>query len=100
MPLLAQELEQRVVHLDCVRPQDPVWAVLDDVQARPRDELRHASAAGLDGNDLAQLARPGFRIVFYDSLEEFYLAEALEYIRAWQTSTADNPVRNRLSVWH
>lgn len=49
-------------------------------------------AARLDADDLARLARPGFRIVFYDSPEEFYLAEALEYIRAWQAATADNPV--------
>ena len=27
----------------------------------------------------------------YDTLEEFYLAEALEYIDAWRQSTADNP---------
>jgi len=28
----------------------------------------------------------------YETLEEFYLAEALEYIAAWKQSTADNPV--------
>ena len=39
-----------------------------------------------------QLGRPGFRIVFYDTLEEFYLAEALEYITAWKQATADAPV--------
>jgi glucosamine-6-phosphate deaminase len=27
----------------------------------------------------------------YDSVEEFYLAEALEYIEAWKQSSADNP---------
>jgi len=27
----------------------------------------------------------------YDTLEEFYLAEALEYIEAWQQSSPDNP---------
>src|SRR5262245_53898867 len=42
--------------------------------------------------DLARLSRPGFRVVFYDSLEDFYLAEALEYIDAWRQSTPDNPV--------
>ena len=42
--------------------------------------------------DLEQLSRPGFRVVLYDTLEDFYLAEALEYISAWQQSTADNPV--------
>jgi glucosamine-6-phosphate deaminase len=28
----------------------------------------------------------------YDTLEDFYLAEALEYIGAWRQATADNPV--------
>ena len=42
--------------------------------------------------DLLRLSRPGFKVVFYDTLEEFYLAEALEYIDAWRQSTADNPV--------
>ena len=34
----------------------------------------------------------GFRVVFYDTLEDFYLAEAPRYIEAWRQSTADNPV--------
>src|SRR5437762_413646 len=38
------------------------------------------------------LSRPGFRVIMYESLEEFYLAEALEYIAAWKQSTPDNPV--------
>ena len=41
---------------------------------------------------MLQLSREGFRVVFYDTLEDFYLAEALEYITAWKQSTADNPV--------
>jgi len=49
-------------------------------------------AAKLTEKDLAQLSRPGFQVVMYDTLEEFYLAEALEYIHAWQQSTPDNPV--------
>ena len=49
-------------------------------------------AAGLTPDDLLQLSRPGFRVVFYDTLEDFYLAEALEYITAWKRATADNPV--------
>ncbi len=49
-------------------------------------------AARLTADDLAALSRPGFRVVFYDSLEQFTLAEALEYIHAWQASTPDNPV--------
>lgn len=48
--------------------------------------------ARLKARDVEKLSRPGFRVVFYDTLEDFYLAEALEYIAAWQRSTADNPV--------
>jgi len=49
-------------------------------------------AASLTPEKMLRLSRPGFKVVFYDTLEEFYLAEALEYIRAWQQSTDDNPV--------
>jgi glucosamine-6-phosphate deaminase len=48
--------------------------------------------AALTPEDLVQLSRPGFKVVLYDTLEEFYLAEALEYITAWKQSTLDNPV--------
>ena len=51
-----------------------------------------ADAARLNADDLLQLSRDGFDVAIYDTLEEFYCAEALEYIRAWQQSTADNPV--------
>ena len=47
--------------------------------------------AALTANDLMQLSRPGFKVVMYDTLEEFYLAEALEYVTAWQQSTPDSP---------
>lgn len=49
-------------------------------------------AAKLTAQDLEQLARPGFTLHFYDTLAEFFLAEALEYIQTWQRSTPDNPV--------
>lgn len=49
-------------------------------------------AAALSEKDLEQLSRPGFSVVMYDTLEDFYLAEALEYIDAWKQSTSDNPV--------
>ncbi len=49
-------------------------------------------AAKLTADDLAALARDGFAVHFYDTLEDFYLAEALEYITAWKQSTPDNPV--------
>lgn len=48
-------------------------------------------ASRLTVRDLEQLSRPGFQVMMYDTLEEFYLAEALEYILAWQQATADNP---------
>jgi glucosamine-6-phosphate deaminase len=48
--------------------------------------------ARLTPRDLEKLSRPGFRVVYYDTLEDFYLAEALEYISAWKRSTDDNPV--------
>jgi hypothetical protein len=54
-------------------------------------ELIHEAAA-LTAPDIARLARPGFRVVMYDSLEEFYLAEALEYIDAWKQAKAGDPV--------
>src|SRR4029079_9894192 len=49
-------------------------------------------AARLTQRDIQQLSRPGFKVVMYDTLEDFYLTEALEYIAAWREATADNPV--------
>lgn len=54
------------------------------------DELL-TDAAKLTPKDISQLSRDGFRVVMYDTLEEFYLAEALEYITSWKQSTPDNP---------
>ena len=54
------------------------------------DEILN-DAAKLTAEDLAGLNREGFKVVFYDTLEDFYLAEALEYIAAWKQATADNP---------
>ncbi|MBM3877190.1 MAG: glucosamine-6-phosphate isomerase [Verrucomicrobia bacterium] len=51
-----------------------------------------AAAAKLTVEKLQRLTRPGFKVVLYDTLEDFYLAEALEYITAWKQSTPDNPV--------
>jgi glucosamine-6-phosphate deaminase len=48
-------------------------------------------AAKLSVADLERLSRPGFEVIFHDTLEDFYLAEALEYVNAWRQSTADNP---------
>jgi glucosamine-6-phosphate deaminase len=49
-------------------------------------------AAALTPETMLQLSRPGFRVVMYDTLEEFYLAEALEYVNAWKQSSEDAPV--------
>ena len=50
-----------------------------------------ADAASLTAKDLAQLSRPEFKVEIIDTLEEFYLAEALEYIDAWRQATPSNP---------
>jgi glucosamine-6-phosphate deaminase len=60
------------------------YTTLDD------DIIRDAAA--LTPEKMLKLARPGFKVVMYDTLEDFYLAEALEYITAWKQSTPDNPV--------
>ena len=39
-----------------------------------------ADAARLTPEKMVKLSRPGFKVVLYDTLEDFYLAEALEYI--------------------
>tara|TARA_B100001123_G_scaffold96997_1_gene111720 strand:- start:1444 stop:2373 length:930 start_codon:yes stop_codon:yes gene_type:complete len=49
-------------------------------------------AAKLSPRQMKGLSRPGFKVIMYDTLEDFYLAEALEYIEAWRASTPDNPV--------
>jgi glucosamine-6-phosphate deaminase len=50
------------------------------------------AAARLSPRDLTRLSRPGFTIVLYDTIEEVYLAEALEYVHAWRQSTDADPV--------
>lgn len=65
----------------------PAWW---DYTTLDKEIIREAAA--LTPEKLRKLSRPGFKVVFYDTLEDFYLAEALEYISAWQQSTADNPV--------
>jgi glucosamine-6-phosphate deaminase len=50
------------------------------------------SAAKLTADDLLQLSRPGFTVKFYDTLELFYTAEALEYVETWKQATSSNPV--------
>jgi len=54
------------------------------------DEILN-DAARLSAQDMAAMSRDGFRVVFYDTLEDFYLAEALEYVTAWRQATPDRP---------
>ena len=56
------------------------------------DEELLNDAAKLTADDMLGMARDGFAVKMYDTLEEFYLAEALEYINAWKQATADSPV--------
>ena len=56
------------------------------------DEQILDAAAALSAEDLLQLSRPGFTVKIYDTLESFYTAEALEYVRAWQSATDSEPV--------
>lgn len=48
-------------------------------------------AAKLTEKTLFKLSRPGFTVHFHETIEDFYLAEALEYIESWKQATADNP---------
>lgn len=50
-----------------------------------------ADAARLTADDLPKLAREGFEVAIYDTIEEFYCAEALEYIRAWRQAMPEAP---------
>jgi len=48
-------------------------------------------AARLKAEDLIGLSRDGFEVHIYETREEFFLAEALEYISAWQQATEEQP---------
>ena len=50
-----------------------------------------ADAARLSSDDLIGLAREGFAVRIYETREDFFLAEALEYITAWQQATPNAP---------
>ncbi len=70
--------------LSTIAPDWWDYTTLDDALIDEAARLTPAAMAGL--------SRDGFKVVFYDTLEDFYLAEALEYITAWRQSTPDNPV--------
>ena len=51
-------------------------------------------AARLSAADVEQLGRPGFRVVVYDTLEDFYLAEAM------LVECTDQALADKISVFH
>lgn len=56
------------------------------------DEELLDDASRLNATDLEQLSRPGFTVKMYDTIESFWMAEALEYISAWRSATESSPV--------
>ena len=58
--------------LSVVAPEWWEYTTIDDELVR--------DAASLTVKQMEKLSRPGFKVVMYDTIEEFYLAEALEYI--------------------
>src|SRR5690349_11538904 len=73
-----------------MRPVSSISPDWWDYTTLPKDLVE--TVAKLSLRDLEKLSRPGFRVVVYDTLEDFYLAEALEYVESWKQSTEDNPV--------
>ena len=72
-----------------MRPQSTVAPGWWDYTTLDREILD--DAARLSAEDMSRLTRPGFTVAMYDTLEEFYLAEALEYIAAWRAATEHEP---------
>jgi len=64
----------------------PDWWDYTTLDREILDDAARLTAEGMEG-----LSRPGFAVEFYDTLEDFYLAEALEYIASWRQATFDNP---------
>jgi len=60
-----------------------------DYTTLDREILDEAAKITID--NLKSFERKGFKINIYDTLQEFYCAEALEYIKAWKQATAARP---------
>jgi glucosamine-6-phosphate deaminase len=73
-----------------MRPLSKVAPHWWDYTTLDRGILEEASR--LSADDLLGLSRPGFGVKIYNTIEEFYLAEALEYVTTWQQATESNPV--------
>lgn len=74
---------------DIMRPISKVAPGWWDYTTLDREILD--DAARLTAEDLLGLSREGFTVRFYDTIEDFYLAEALEYIISWQQATEECP---------
>lgn len=72
-----------------MRPQSIVATGWWDYTTIDKEILDDAARITIE--QLPELERPGFSIRIFDTLEEFYLAEALEYVQAWTQATADRP---------
>lgn len=72
-----------------MRPRSKVAPDWWDYTTLDSEILR--DAARLKAEDLIGLSREGFEVRIFDTREEFFLAEALEYISAWQQATEDSP---------
>ena len=73
-----------------MRAQSKLAAGWWDYTTLDREILDAASRITID--TLKSYERPGFKINIYDNPQEFYAAEALEYVSAWKQATDDCPV--------
>jgi len=64
----------------------PGWWDYTTLDREILDDAARLSADGIQG-----LSREGFTVRMYDTIEDFYLAEALEYVTAWQQATEEQP---------
>jgi glucosamine-6-phosphate deaminase len=60
-----------------------------DYTTLDREILEDAAKINID--NLQSFERDGFKIKIYDTVQELYCAEALEYINAWQQATEESP---------
>ncbi len=75
---------------DLVRSMSKVAPEWWDYTTLDREILDDAARLTLE--DLLSLSRPGFSVRFFDTLESFYVAEAMEYVISWRQSTGSEPV--------
>ncbi|MBN1427078.1 MAG: glucosamine-6-phosphate isomerase [Anaerolineae bacterium] len=72
-----------------MRPLSTIASDWWDYTTLDREILNDASK--LTAKDLESLSRPGFAVKIYDTVEDFYLAEALEYVTTWMKATEEQP---------